>query len=372
MAANLTSLFGEAASLKPVECMNKLLECIQGPEVTTVLYHTNYELPMYALLETAEHGFGQFCYHRTGERLFVRVRSYFGTTLVANRALEPIEIGERREITCLVTSIGNPLKEGSVKIIVAEWIPPKTIYEVRYGRPKPHALAPSQSVNAISIAPFVLLDSYVTNDKSVSIGQYAALWSGSTTIVERYGFSAENPHKIRLDRGIANQALAEWCVNIEKRSKVDLSIVVEMSMPTWETIAAKSMKKIERVFETERNHPTKEEFLQEYPDAINLANHFFEHGTLCAFLDLIARGTFDGIGLTVFNSPTKFPLYISACVFLAVFPELARLHSSPNAQAEERANAQALLETYRSLTTGVDFWNAAALDGNGGALGGGV
>ena len=72
-------------------------------------------------------------------------------------------------------------------------------------------------------------------------------------------------------------------------------------------------------------------------------------------VDLLARDTFRGLNLSVFSTPTKFPLYLVTCIFLAAFPEMARLPSdSGPAHVEDAANCAVLIEMYRNMTTGVD------------------
>ncbi|MEC7000406.1 MAG: hypothetical protein VXX04_01065, partial [Actinomycetota bacterium] len=133
----------------------------------------------------------------------------------------------------------------------------------------------------------------------------------------------------------------------------------EATPDAFEQAATKSIKKIEKTLEFELAHPDQgkrfPENLHDASEALHLSNYFLEHSTLAAMVDLMARDTFRGLNLTVFSTPTKFPLYLSTCVFLAAFPELGRLPSASGpAHAEDAANCAVLIEMYRNMTTGVD------------------
>ena len=371
---NLWTIFGSDGiqSDNVFALTDRLFAAITDAAVSTVLYHSTYELGQHQLFQPDVGGFGSFAYLPTGERLFVRVRSFFGSNEVHGRALLPIECGETRELAIVVTSLVNPLKQGSVDVIVARYnvvnAPDHT-----HGVP-PHAhRAPTSGTWGISVAPLVLIDEFVPHKgrfdedveksaarkKVVSIGGYEALWSGSTTMVERWDALRRRPASTSVRRGIAQNFLAEWCAGVEKRTRVDLSIVFECTPETFEQTASKSVKKIEKALDFANAHQDQAkhyaENLHDASEALHLANHFLEHSTLAAMVDLMARDTFRGLNLTVFSTPTKFPLYLATCVFLAAFPEMARLPSASGpAHAEDAANCSVLIEMYRNMSTGID------------------
>ena len=355
---NLWTLFGSEALADPLTNLQTLFECITGEHIEKTLYHTPFELPQYTLFQPDLAGLGRFSYLSTGERLYVRVRSYFGTNERTGRGLVPMEFGETRELTIVVTSIANPLKEGSVKVVIANWLANEPADPTR-GAPPRAVRAPSQAVYGVSISPFVLLDSFVgKNKKTVCIGGYEALWSGSTTIIEAWDTLRDCALRTVVQRGISNNYLAEWVAGVEKRSKVDLSIIFECGGSGMEQVVGKSAAKIGRSLEARLAHPNQNEFPENVPDVTNafrVANYHFEHGTLLAMVDMLARDTFKGVGLTVFNVPTKFPLYLTACIFLSAFPEIARLPNTGPSNAEDSANAATLVELYRASTSGTDM-----------------
>jgi hypothetical protein len=146
-------------------------------------------------------------------------------------------------------------------------------------------------------------------------------------------------------------------VCVDKRSKVDLSIVYETHPSGVEALANKSIVKIKKALDDAAAHPDpeKEDVINDVAGAVHLSNFFLEHATLGAMVDLLARDTFRGLNLSVFSVPTKFPLYLATCVFLAAFPEIARLPASTGAcHAEDAANCAVLIEMFRSVTVGVD------------------
>ena len=354
---NLWTLFGNDALSNPFPYVQNLFDCITNKNIETVLYHAPFELPQLSLFQSDAAGLGRFAYLPTGERLFVRVRSYFGNSEVRGRALLPIEFGERREITLVVTSISNPLKVGSLKVVIANWLTNEPPDPTR-GAPPRAVRSPSQAAYGISIAPFVLLDSFAgKNKKPVSIGGYEVLWAGSSTIIESFDTLRDCALRTSVQRGISNNYLAEWVAAVSKRSKVDLSIIFECGVSTLEQVVTKTVTKIGRTIEARNAHPTRNELAEtiaDVPSALRLANYFFEHGTLLAMVDMLARDTFKGVGLSVFNVPTKFPLYMTTCIFLSAFPEIARLPNTGASHAEDSSNAAALIELYRSSTAGTD------------------
>lgn len=356
--ANLYSIFGSEALLTPLEHSYKLFEKIKNRNVETVVYHINYELEPYSLIQPDVAGFGRFSYLPTGERLFCRVRSFFGANEVFGRSLLQIEYGERREISILITSINNPLKQGAFRIIVAEWI----TYESRdesFGAPHAAKRAPSQAVYGTSIAPLVLIDSFVgKNKRPLSMGGYEVLWSGTTTIVESSMDTSGNvPLATSVQRGIANCQLAEWVVGVASRSKSYFPVVYACIPSAFNDVLKKNAVKINRRLE-ERSLAHRQDAeldpINTFSDAVAGANRFLEHTTIGAIVDLLARDTFRGVKLPIFNTPTKFPLYLTTCVFLAAFPELARLPNSGALNDEDASNASRLLQMYRSVTTGTD------------------
>ena len=355
---NLWTLFGNEALADPLPHVQKLFECITGENIEKTLYHTPYELPQFTIFQPDVAGLGRFSYLPTGERLYVRVRSYFGTSEVKGRALVPMAFGEKRELTIVVTSISSPLKEGSIKVVIANWLTNEDADPTR-GAPPRALRAPSQGAYGVSISPFVLLDSFVgKNKKTVSIGGYEALWAGSTTIIEAWDTLRDCALQTVVQRGVSNSYLAEWVAGVEKRSKVDLSIIFECGGSGLEKVINKSASKIGRSLEARRAHPNPDEFPENVPDvasALRVANYHFEHGTLLAIVDMLARDTFKGVGLTIFNVPTKFPLYLTACIFLSAFPEIARLPNTGASNAEDSANAATLVELYRASTSGTDM-----------------
>lgn len=355
---NLWNLFGSEALVDPLPNVQKLFDCITGEHIEKIVYHLTYELPQYTLFQPDVAGFGRFSYLPTGERLFVRVRSYFGTSEIRGRALLPMEFGEKREVTVVISSLANPLKQGAMKVVVANWLTNESPDPAR-GAPPRAVRAPSQAAYGISVSPFVLLDSFCwKNKKTVTVGGYQVLWAGSTTVIEAWDTLRECALRTHVQRGISTQYLAEWVAGVEKRSKVDLSIILECGGLGFEQIVTKSAAKIVRSLEARHAHPKPDELpetISDVPGALRVANYFFEHGTLLAMVDMISRDTFKGVGLSVFNVPTKFPLYMTACIFLSAFPEIARLPNTGSSNAEDKANAAILIELYRASTVGTDM-----------------
>ena len=152
MPETLFPIFGAEALADPLPCVQQLFDCIANEHVETVLFHTPYELPEFSVFDPDSAGLGRFAYLRTGERLYVRVRSFFGSSEVKGRALEPISFGEKREISLFLTSIMNPFKLGSVKIVIADWLTNEEIDPLR-GTPPRVFRAPSQAVYGVSVAP---------------------------------------------------------------------------------------------------------------------------------------------------------------------------------------------------------------------------
>lgn len=337
----------------------KIFDAIRNDNVDIVVFHSTYELGKYNLLQSEAGGFGRFARLRTGERLFCRVRSFFGTSEAVGRALLPMQYGETREITVLIASVIEPLKLGSLKVVVASWITNETP-DAYHGTPPAEVRSPSQSVYGMSVAPFVLLDNFVGRSKKTmaSIGGYEAMFCGSTTLLEEWCSVRNCALKTSVIRGIASYYFAEWCVGVQKRSKLDLSVVYECSKNAIQNIASRSIVKMHKTLEEKHAHPDSNaptERILEFSEAHRLSNAFFEHGTLAAMVDLLARGTFTGVNLSVFASPLKFPLYLTACVFLSAFPEIARLPNTGKSHVEDEANAATLIRLYRSLTTGHDY-----------------
>ena len=190
---NLWSVFGSAAieGDDPFALTDQLFATIANPNVNTVIFHSSYELGMHQIFQPDVGGFGRFAYLPTGERLFVRVRAFFGSNEVFGRALLPIEYGECREITVVVTSLVNPLKQGSIDVIVARYNVVNAP-DQRHGAPPQAHRAPIQGAWGISVAPMVLIDQFIplkarsdddieksaARKKTVSIGGYEALWAG--------------------------------------------------------------------------------------------------------------------------------------------------------------------------------------------------
>ena len=253
---NLHSLFGQKALDDPFACIESLFFCMRTPNVNTVCYHTPYQLGHNTLLQPDVGGFGRFCYLPTGERLYVKVRSFFGTSELQKRALLPIEYGETREISILVTTIENPLKSGTLKILVASWL---TNEAPQHTTPPPVCrVAPSQAAYGSSCAPFVFVDNFAGKRKNVvSIGGYEALWSGSTTIIKKWDHIRECAAETSVNRGIVNSYLAEWVAGVEKRSKVDLSVIFECSETTLKQILTKSATKVHKTLNKRQEHPDK-------------------------------------------------------------------------------------------------------------------
>lgn len=356
-ADNLWTIFGHDALINPLPYVEKLFVAIKHRNVETIIYHAPYNLAKYTLFQPDVGGFGRFAYLRTGERLFVRIQSYFGNTEVGGRALYPIQYGERREITICVTTIGNPLMEGTFKVIVAEWMTNETP-DTSFGVPVLATRAPSQAAYGNSVAPCVLLDSFVgKNKKTVAMGGYEVLLSGSTTVIEAYDNLRKIALKTSIQRAPINTHLAEWIVGVEKRSKPDRSLVYECGSSVLNKLHARSAAKINRRLEERNAHPSSEvepDPVRTFVDAVRIANHFFELGTLGAMVDLLARDTFKGVNLPVFTVPIRFPLYLCACIFLSAFPEIGRLPNTGRSNAEDASNAATLIELYRSLTIGTD------------------
>ena len=356
-AANLWSVFGHDALLDPFPYIEKIFTAIKHRRVETVVYHAPYELAKYTLFQPDVGGFGRFAYLRTGERIFVRIRSYFGKTEVYGRAVIPIQYGERREITICVTTIGSPLIEGTLKVIIAEWMTNEAP-DTSFGAPTLATRAPSQGSYGNSVVPCVLLDSFVGKNKKVAaMGGYEVLVSGSATVIEAYDNIRKIALKTSVQRGPINTHFAEWVVKVEKRTKSNRSLLYECDGSMLNALHAKSAVKINRRIEERNAHPNNEvepDPVTTFSDAVRTANHFFELGTLGAMIDLIARDAFKGVKLPVFSVPIKFPLYLCACIFLSASPEIARLPNTGRSNAEDASNATMLIEMYRSLTVGTD------------------
>jgi len=355
---NLYSLFGQRALDDPFSCVESLFAFVKNRNVNTVVYHTPYQLMQNTLLQPDVGGFGRFCYLPTGERLYVKIRSFFGTSECKARALAQIEYGETREISILVTTIENPLKSGTLKILVASWL---TNEAPHHTTPPPPVcrVAPSQAAYGSSCAPFVLIDNFAGKRKNiVCIGGYEAIWAGSTTIIKTWDHVRTCAAETSVNRGIVNAYLAEWVAGVEKRSKVDLSVIFECSETTLKQILTKSATKVHKTLNKRQEHPDKNDApdpcVKDFTDAVRISNSFLDQGTLAAFVDLIARDTFKGVQVSVFNAPTKFPLYMTACVLLSAFPEMARLPHTGNDNSDDKAASNVLIGMFRSLTTGLD------------------
>lgn len=354
----LFSIFYSEALVDPFPSIQKLFDAIKNPNVNTICYHTPFSLGNFNIFQPNIGGFGRFAYLPTGERLYVRVRSFFGRDELKGRALVPISYGETRELTIVVTSLDNPFKNGSIKTILATWIAFEPPF-ITSDPPQPAiVVAPTQAVYGASVAPFVMIDNFVGRQKkSISIGGYHVLWSGSTTIIDRWDHRRNMPSATSVYRGIANANMAEWVAGVEKRSKTDLSVIFECSEKLLKDTLTKSANRVMKTIEERKNHPMgieEDPCVSDFTEAIRLANFFFEHGSLGAFIDLLARDTFKGVPVPVFSSPTKFPLYLTTCVILAAFPEMARLPNTGAKHREDRASANKLIDMYRSLTVGFD------------------
>ena len=355
---NLFSIFGSRGLDDPSRCAQELFDCIRNPSVNIVVYHTPFVLEHHTLVETEVGGFGRFSYLQTGERVYIRVRSYFGPSHVKGRALIPMCDGETREISVLVTPIERPLSEGTLKILVATM----HVHETPAYRYKPPvcAVAPSQASYGASVAPFILLNNFAAKQKRlVSLCGYEAIWSGSTTIIKTWDNIRNCSIKTSVGRGIANCYLAEWIASVHKRTKVDLAVIFECSEDTLRSVLSKCTNKIHKTLTQRLDHPDAAEIavdpcVNDFQESIQMANTFLEQGTLGAFVDLIARGTFSGVKVSVFNAPTRFPLYLTACVLLSAFPEMARLPHTGEHHRDDKAASNLLIGMFRSVTTGID------------------
>lgn len=355
---NLWTVFGSEAlsDPDPYKFLQRLLDVTKNDHVNSVMYHVPYDLTNFVQPDLG--GFGRFMILPTGERVFARVRSFFGCNEVFDRALLPIEYGETREVSVVVTSLEDHFRKGVIKVLVASWLSFSTP-DVECGDIPAFACAPSQAGHGISVGPMMLLDRFAgKNKRAVSIAGYETLWAGSTTIVEQWDALNNCPSKTSIFSGVSNHQLCEWVAGVEKRSKANLSIIWECSSTMFEQVARKCISKVQPTLMYRRAHPVDgkpREVLSSFTQCMYVSNFFLEHATLGGIIDLLARDVFKGVDCAVFCMPTMLPLYVTACVLLAAFPEVARLPNTGKSHAEDKANAAPLIETFRSLTSGYDL-----------------
>ena len=350
---DLHNIFGtEALAGDASELVAQLMKPLQGPHVLTHVMVAAHEFNA-RIFSPEAHGYGRFAYLLTGERLYCRVNSYFGSSRADVAPLEELRFGETRILSFVVSSINSPFHVGSSKVVIAKYLLNQTDHPDAFPE-KTSGLSinnpASQAVFGISCSPVVLIDRFVGRSKKVvAIEGHVAVWCGSTTLCDTW----RAPSTTIAERGIQSIQLAEWVAGCAP-SRFESGITAELSTPTFDGLFVKSAARVEATIKASLAHPKEGadiDPVRTFVDAKNVAHVLLERLTLGGIIDLISADVYAGI--PVFDSPTGFALYASVCVLLAHSPESARLPVS--GQCEDRVNASAFMRLYQALVPGVDM-----------------
>jgi hypothetical protein len=356
---NYWSLFGsDGATSEPQALLEMVFAPLQDPHVDTILQSTIFGRDSYQTLFHPEFGgFGRPVELPTGEMLYFRARCRIGTTVIAPRLFDPLLVDETRELTFVVLAPKAARRSGQFSQLLAYYRP------LSNNAPPAHEhipQSPSRGVAGMNVAPMLLIDRHAPKGKTAAVNGCPALLCGSTTLVDGANACMMSRNKCSdLARGIDHLTLAEWVVGVPRSERRDHAQVVEMSRGDYNEAQKKSADRIEaglKAIADARAHGPDglpAETHTAVRPALTCAFGFSDHLALGGFLDALACDAYAGVSLPVFEMPTRFPLYIVACVLLAARPDLARLPTTAASRLEDGACGKRLLQHFYSSTTGI-------------------
>jgi hypothetical protein len=303
---------------------------------------TTFELDgMFMFQSNGLDGFGPPVKLKTGESLYVRVRSFIRHSPVSGRAFEELVPGERREIQFVLTRYTRPLQDGTFHMLVAH-------YPIFTSAKLCPAAISHHGVFGLNGAPIVLPDAFERGNRKVSIHNRTCLFMSSCNVI--------NGTAVKLMKGLHRNTLVQWYAGVARPTIYDNMIMMQLETRKYDDVMSASRSKITRMFEKSGEHDVPDETVHafcrsrdpilktSYVDHASdrddtdpncnattdervymceqMASLACENATLNAFLDMHASQAMQGLRVPFFRDPTTFPLYTAVCLFLAAKPSL--------------------------------------------------
>lgn len=307
-----------------IEGMTRMFDAMNVPGAIHNIMTTNFELEPAHLFSPEMGGFGESIRLKTGEQMFLRVRSFMKHSAVRGRAFETLVVGEKREISVVLMRHEKPRQLGTMNVLFAH-LPP-------FPTNRSTLMQTTGGVFGLNTCPIVLIDRFKRNlTQSIqSIQNCPCLFLGTSNVVAPNGSAS-------LRKGPQWLSIVQWFAGVHNINLHKVGIVSNYTERAYDDMSTSSCHKVIRHLEKERTHPTGNPSSsssgqinvekRNAPDVEvikfgKLASLTCEFASLCGLVDLVTSGTLDGLRLQFFNKPTLFPLYVSMCVLLAGRPEL--------------------------------------------------
>jgi len=322
--------------------LRRIVEPTEHHNIQCSVLETNFDLPGTSMFSPNDGGaaYGTELKLKTGEHMFLRVRSFLNHCEVNGRAFEPMMPGERREVLIVLMHHERPRQCGVFHMLVA-------YYPSFKDAPNHHNKQQTAGVSSLNVYPLVLANQFFRNTKRQSIQNKLCVFMSSCNVVTSNG--------IELRKGLHWNTLVQWYANVEKLTYYDPQLMMQMSDRHYENLSSVCYKKLLRHATQEYQHPTVgvAEGNALPPDVSIVRNGRFaslacEQATLASMLDIKTSGALDGIRLPMFEDPSLFPMYLTMCVFFAANPSMYGMCSVTN---DDCFAAETVLQEYTSLTT---------------------
>jgi hypothetical protein len=340
MPDNIQVLFPGAMEYNS-SMLRKIVKHTEHPHIQCNVMQTSFDLPGAYMFSPndGDAGYGTEIKIKTGEHLFMRVRSFLNHSEINGRAFQPMIPGERREVLIILTHHERPRQLGVFHMLTAYY--PSFENNTNHRNNQQTA-----GVSSLNVYPLILANHFQRNTIRQSIENKVCVFMSSCNVLAN--------SQLQLRKGLHWNTIVQWYANIEKLTYYEPHLMMQMSDKKYEQMNDVANKKVFRHVMQEYQHPTTSES-KSYtmtPDASIVKHGRFaslacEHATLSAVLDMRASGAMGGLRLPMFEDPSLFPTYLTMCVFFAANPSM---YGMCVVTKDDCFAAETIMQEYTSLT----------------------
>jgi len=314
-------------------------------QVETVIQRTSVERNKTSMFRPEQGVYGKSLRNRTGEEVWIRMRSFLDHVALPNRAFENMAPGEIREV---VVVIGTKC-EADVTII-RSWRAPDPACCSKPLSPK-FVQTKTHAVYGCGVLPFLIPESHNPNKKkckSLQMYKYKFLFHTSADVPGANG-------ETTITRGMSAFTLSEWVMECRLlRYPKEGPFALSYELNEWTGHLNRFLHNTsEKQSIYNDGHQVDDglplQTVKSYDRALSMANKYMEMISLASLIDMAGSGCMNGLPHRLFSLPHLFPLYASVAIVIAANPQYFFPKSHSLTYAEDLFLINQLYLQYTSL-----------------------